>query len=434
MTIAFFMFLSIVIPLLLGMPIAVSLGLTGLGWLTLLDPESLRWVKGASGAIWNTANNGTLISVPLFVLMGEALQRTGIGKRFYRGVSAALSWVPGGALHTNIAACSLISAVSGSSVATAATVGSAAIPNLLRLNYDRKLVFGSLAAGGTLGVLIPPSIPMIIYAALTEQSVGRLFAAALIPGLAITGLFLLYIAVRSFFLPKEMLHSGAEARDERSLLGALLDIAPFVVIFITIIGCLYGGIATPTEIAAVGVVIVLVVAAFYREVNPKMIWEASIASTRITSIILFVVIGAQIFSYAMFGWGVTRTMVGWVVDLAVDPLVVFAALSLIYLFLGMFIDPISMMVLTLGVVFPIITQLGFDPIWFGIVLVLLVEIGLITPPVGINLFTIQAIAPRGTSLLEVAKGSLPFVGLLLLGVVLLIAFPELALWLPDQWY
>jgi len=434
MTVAFFMFLSIVIPLLLGMPIAVSLGLTGLGWLTLLDPESFRWVKGASGAIWNTANNSTLISVPLFVLMGEALQRTGIGKRFYRGISAALGWLPGGALHTNIAACSLISAVSGSSVATAATVGSAAIPNLLRLNYDRKLIFGSLAAGGTLGVLIPPSIPMIIYAALTEQSVGRLFAAALIPGLMITALFLLYIAVRSFFLPKEMLATDTEARIQRPFIGVLLDIAPFVVIFAFIIGCLYGGIATPTEIAAVGVIVVLLVAACYREVSPNMIWEASVAATKITSVIIFVVIGAQIFSYAMFGWGVTRTMVSWVVELAVEPMVVFAALSLIYLFLGMFIDPISMMVLTLGVVFPIITQLGFDPIWFGIVLVLLVEIGLITPPVGINLFTIQAIAPRGTSLLEVAKGSLPFVGLLLVGVVLLIAFPELALWLPGQWY
>jgi len=434
MTIAFFMFLTIVIPLFLGMPIAVSLGLSGLVWLAALDSEGFRWLFGASGAIWNTANNAALISVPLFVLMGELLQRTGMGARFYRGISAALGRVPGGALHTNIAACSVISAVSGSSVATTATVGSVAVPSLLRQRYDRKLVFGSLAAGGTLGILIPPSIPMIIYAGLTEQSVGRLFAAALIPGLMITALFLIYIAFRSLLIPKAVLAAGSEARVTRTFFGALLDIFPFVLIFTTIIGFLYGGLATPTEIAAVGVLIVLAVAAIYREVTPRLIWQAAISATKITAVILFVVIGAQIFSYAMFGWGVTRTMVGWVMNLQVEPVVVFAVLALMYVFLGMFIDPISMMVLTLGVVFPIITALGFDPIWFGIVLVLLIEIGLITPPVGINLFTIQAIAPRGTRILEVATGALPFVGILILGVAILVAFPELALWLPDRWY
>ena len=427
--IAALMAISILLPLLLGVPIAVALGAPGLLWLLWLDPENLAYVRGAANALWNTAENYTLMSVPLFILMGELMQRTDISRRFYHAVSACLWRLPGGALHSNIATCAVLSAVSGSSVATAAMVGAAAIPSLLELKYDRKLIFGTLAAGGTLGVLIPPSIPLIIYAALVEQSVGQLFIGALIPGLMMAGLFFLYVLWRSWRLGR----AGAPNPQpvvEMSTLRIVADMAPFGSIFAVVFGGLYMGWATPTEIAGVGVLIALVTALVYRQLRWSAIWDALVSSVNVTSVIMFVVIGAQIFSYALFSWGVTRSVAEWTAGLPYPAVAILGCIIVMYLILGMFIDSISMMVLTLGVVFPVITNLGYDPIWFGVVLVLLIEIGLITPPVGINLFTIQAVVPNQTTVMEVARGSLPFVFLLLGGVGLLVLFPELVLWLP----
>ena len=429
--IAALMGLSMLVPLLLGIPIAVALGAPGLLWLLYLDPENLVYVRGAGNAIWNTAENYTLLAVPLFILMGELLQRTDISRRFYQAVSACLWRLPGGALHSNIVACAVLSAVSGSSVATAAMVGAAAIPSLIRLKYDRKLIFGTLAAGGTLGILIPPSIPLIIYAALVEESVGRLFIGALIPGLMMAGMFFLYVLWRGWRLGR----AGAPSpRPEVEMSGLQIaaDMLPFGAIFAVVFGGLYFGWATPTEIAGVGVAIALLTALVYRQLNVAAVWGALVASVNITAVILFVVIGAQIFSYALFSWGVTRSVAEWTSSLPYPTAVIFGCIVMMYLILGMFIDSISMMVLTLGVVFPVIVNLGYDPVWFGVVLVILIEIGLITPPVGINLFTIQAVVPNLTSVMEVARGALPFVFLLLAGVGLLMLFPELVLWLPKK--
>jgi C4-dicarboxylate transporter, DctM subunit len=430
---ALLMGISIVVLLVLGWPIAVALGLSGLMWLFLLDPVRLVYFKGAANAVWNTAENYSLLSVPLFILMGELLQRTDISRRFYSAVSACLWRVPGGALHANVLACAVLAAVSGSSVATAAMVGAAAIPSLIRLNYDRKLIFGTLAAGGTLGILIPPSIPLIIYAAMTEQSVGRLFMAALIPGLMMTGIFFLYVLWRGWRLGQL---GVAPPRPETTASGLSIaaDMLPFGCIFAVVFGGLYLGWATPTEIAGIGVLIALATALGYRQLTPSKIWQALLSSVTVTSVIIFVVIGAQIFSYALFSYGVTRSIAEWTASLPVAPVVILGFMVVMYLILGMFIDAISMMVLTLGVVYPVIVQLGFDPIWFGVVLVILIEIGLITPPVGINLFTINAVVPGVTSVMEVARGAMPFVLLLLLGVALLIAFPGIALWLPSKMF
>lgn len=420
---------SLLAPLLLGIPIAVALGAPGLLWLLYLDPENLAYVRGAANALWNTAENHALLSVPLFILMGELMQRTEISRRFYQAVSACLWRLPGGALHSNIVACAVLSAVSGSSVATAAMVGAAAIPSLIRLNYDRRLIFGTLAAGGTLGILIPPSIPLIIYAALVEESVGRLFIGALIPGLMMTGMFFAYVLWRGWRLGR----SGApnpRPEVDMSAVRIVADMLPFGLIFAAIFGGLYLGWATPTEVAGLGVLIALVAALIHRQLKPAAVREALTSSANTTAVIMFVVIGAQIFSYALFSWGVTRAVAEWTSSLPYPPTVILGCIVVMYLILGMFIDSISMMVLTLGVVFPVVTNLGYDPVWFGVVLVILIEVGLITPPVGINLFTIQAVVPNLTSVMEVARGALPFVFLLLAGVGLLMLFPELVLWLP----
>lgn len=426
------MALSILLPLALGIPIAVALGSTGLAWLWFENPLYLR---GVGSAIWNVASSYLLISIPLFVLMGEILQRSLIAQRFYRAMSRCVGWLPGGLLHSNIGACAVFSAVSGSSVATAATIGTTAIPDLLRLGYSKRLTYGSLAAGGTLGILIPPSIPLIIYASLTNVSLGRLFAAALIPGVLMALLFSAYLAVHSMATRESagpMAASALPQPAESGKLSILLDVLPlFAIITIIMIG-IYTGWATPTEVAALGVAAALVVAALTRSLSMRMLSGATIASVRFTGVIVFVVMGAQIFGYALEMANAPTAVSTWVGALSPNPYVILLAVVVMYLILGMFIDAISMMVLTIGVVFPLVTGAGFDPVWFGVVLVILLEIGLLTPPVGINLFTIQGIAPEGTPLSEVAWGAAPFVVLLLAGIAVLTLFPQLALWLPSK--
>ena len=428
MTILVLMILSILVPLVIGLPIALALGGSGLFWLVSLNPNLL---KGASYALWNTAANYMLISVPLFILMGEIMQRTSLGSRFYAATSRWVGWLPGGLLHSNILACGIFSAVSGSSVATAATIGTNAVPELTRLGYPRGQVFGSLAAGGTLGILIPPSIPLIIYAALTEVSLGKLFLGAFLPGVMMLVAFSLYIFLDAVIRPKKYVKTR-ERNAEYSLLKSLVDVGPIFVIIVLILAGIYSGYATPTEVAAVGVIAALIIAAARSELTFKIFGDALISTVRFTSMIMFVVIGAQIFAFALFAWGIPREVSGMIAEISSNPTVVLAVIVVMYLVLGMFIDPISIMVLTLAVLFPVITSLGFDPVWFGVVLVLLLEIGLLTPPVGINLYVVLGIAPPGTRLSEVVYGTLPYIGVLLLGVLAMIIFPEIVLWLPNS--
>jgi len=417
----------IMVLLLMGLPIAAVLGITGLAWIAAFDPT---YLKGAGYAILNTATSETLIAVPLFILMGEIIQRSEVASRFYNAVAPALARLPGGLLHANIAVCSVFAAVSGSSIATAATIGTAAIPNLDRLGYDRRLIFGTLAAGGTLGILIPPSIPLIIYGALVEESVGRLFVAAVLPAAMIVLLFELYLLIRALMRP-DIAPRGSVATDAASWAAALRDIAPLIAIIVVVLGGIYRGWTTPTEAAALGAFMALAVALTQGTLTWALLTQAIGSTVKVTSTLLFIVLGAQVFSFAVFTWGINSKVADFVAGLSYAPATVIVAILAMYFVLGMFIDALSMMVMTLAVVHPIVIGLGYDSVWFGIVLVLLLEVGLITPPVGLNLFTIQAIRP-GIALGEVAAGALPFVVLLLIGVALLVGFPGIALWLPGQ--
>jgi tripartite ATP-independent transporter DctM subunit len=427
MTVMLAMFATLLVCLVVGMPIAVALGGTGLLWLVLNDPAQLR---GAAYAVWNSSNNVTLLAIPLFLIMGELVQRTQISVRFYRALSLWVRWLPGGLLHSNIGACAVFSAVSGSSVATAATIATAAIPDLTRLGYRRNLICGTLAAGGTLGILIPPSIPMIIYGAITETSVGRLFLAGIVPGMLVAFFFSAYVAIESLRDPAAASRSDpGRTPSSAERLRSLLDIAPITFVILIVIAALYGGWATPTEVAGLGAAAAAIIAASYGYLRFHILVEATASAVRFSAMLMFVILGANLFSFALFSWGVTRSVIDAIGGLALPALGIFAMIVLMYLILGMFIDAISMMVLTLSVVFPVITHLGYDPVWFGVVLVILLEIGLITPPVGINLYTIRGLLP-GSTLQEVSLAALPFVALLLLAIALLVLFPDIALWLP----
>ena len=413
---------SLIVLLFVGLPISVALGLTGLSWIILDNPRLLR---GAAYALWNNANSTTLIAVPMFLLMGEIVQRSNVAVKFYRAMSLWVGWLPGGLLHSNIGASAVFAAISGSSVATAATISTTAIPDLLRLGYNRSLIAGTLTAGGTLGILIPPSIPMIIYGAMTETSVGALFLGGFLPGLLITSLFALYVMVRS----------GRTAPGQRTRatwgerLASSVHIVPVALLILLIVLGIYLGWATPNEVASIGVAGAIIIGVVFGDLRPRVFFDALGSTVRFTAMLIFVILSAHIFAFALFSFGATRAAVGLIADFGLPPYGVLAAIVVLCLFLGMFIDAISMMVLILGVVFPIIIEVGFDPVWFGIILVLLLEIGLITPPVGLNLYTVRGIMP-GATLAEVSRAALPFVAILLFGILILTIWPEIVLWLP----
>jgi len=424
------MFGALFLMLLTGMPIAGALGAVGLGTLILIDPNQ---IKGCGHVVWNTCTSFELAAAPLFVFMGEIMLRSGVSTRFYKAISLWVRWLPGGLLQTNIAACSIFAAISGSSVATAVTMGTVAIPEMLSRKYDKKIIYGSLAAGGTLGILIPPSIAMIIYCSLVQESIGRLFVAGIIPGIIMAAMFSAYILIRVLLNP-EMAPKETELRiSPKALFISLIDLVPVGVILLAILAGIYLGWATPSEIAAVGVLMSILVSVVYRGFSWQAFKESLTSTVYLTSMLLLVVASAQLFSFTLYAIGVTREIAVWVVGLPLHPLGIWAMVAVLYLFLGMFIDAISMMVLTVSVVHPIIVNLGMDPIWFGVVLVLLLEVGLITPPVGLNLYTIQAVA-KEDSVSSVVAGSLPFAVILVIGVIILSLFPQLALWLPDKMF
>jgi tripartite ATP-independent transporter DctM subunit len=422
--------LMLAVLLVLGLPIGLVLGATGLFWLTVKNPVLLG---GAARAVMNLSTSDVLLSLPLFILMGLIVQKSDVARKFYSAVALWLRGLPGGLLHTNIAVCSMFSAISGSSVATAATVGSTAIPTLLNLKYDKKLMSGSLAAGGTLGILIPPSIPLIVYGATVQESIGQLFIAATMPALMMIGLFSIYILIRALLNPG-LAPVPPQARittGER--LRSILDLLPLTVVAVVVIGGIYRGWTTATEAAALGLATATLVAAVTRSLTLRMLREALLEAVSLTAVLMFIVVGATVFSFAIFSWSINSTMANMVADLPLSPLTIMLMIAALYVVLGMFIDPLSLLLMTVSVMVPIIVELGYDPIWFGVVLVILIEIGMITPPVGMNLFTIQAISPRGAlSIREVSAGSLPFVGLMMILCIILILFPGIVLW-PLSW-
>ncbi len=423
--IGFLMMLGLMI---IGLPVAIALFLTAfigawafLGWPTLL---------GFGNQMWSGQNDFILTSIPLFVFLGELLVRSGVADGLYRCLSDWLRRLPGGLLHSNIGASAVFAAVSGSSVATAATIGTVAMPVLKQRKYDDRLTTGSIAAGATLGILIPPSINMIIYGSITNTSIGQLFAAGIIPGLLLTALFMLLIVILTIFKPS-VAGPDLPARSWSEKIASLIDILPPMVIFIVVMGTIYLGWATPTESAAIGVVSALGVAMLRKGFSFALLHESMISTVRISAMILLIMVGAHFLNFVTGVLGIPQALTQFVSQLGAGQLEIILLLIVFYLILGCFMETLSMMVATLPVVFPLVLQLGIDPVWFGIFLVLMMEIGLITPPIGMNLYVVQGVRNQG-SVMDVIYGSIPFVVLMLAFVGLLIVWPQLALWLPQK--
>ena len=377
---------------------------------------------------WGATNNFVLVAIPLFVLLGELLVRGGFTDRMYRSLSDWLNPLPGGLLHTNIGASAMFAAVSGSSVATAATIGTVAIPAFKGRNYDPRLVLGTIAAGATLGILIPPSINMIIYGAMTNTSVGRLYAAGVVPGLLLTALFMAVIVVACWWKPAlaGAVSAPAPLRDR---LLRLIDLLPPTLIFIVVMGSIYLGWATPTESAALGVVMSLILCGAYGKVSVKMLHECFVTTVSVTAMIMLIAAAAFYLNFVLGLMGVPQALADYVGKLGASKGQMILILTVFYLILGCFLDALAMIIGTIPIVFPLIVALGIDPVWFGIFLVVMAELALITPPVGMNLYVVQGIRKEGL-ITDVIVGTLPFLFMMLLLVLLLWLFPDLALWLP----
>lgn len=413
----------------LGEWIVFALGIAGMFFLLISGGTPALGPMGS--IVWESSSNYTLTSIPLFILMGELILQSRIGERFYIGMAMIFRRVPGGLLHTNIISCAIFAALTGVSVATAATIGTVAIPELTKQGYDRRMVFGTLAAGGTLGILIPPSIPFILYGVLAQQSVAKLFAAGILPGIMMVVLFVIYIGIRVLLNPALAGERSKGAQGQFSIYQVCTSVLPVVGLIALVVGGIYLGIMTPTEAAAVGAVLAMCLYIWYAGFNLETMKSVLIGTVRTSCMVLFIAVGAQIFSFSMVYTDLNQIMTTWVVSHGTTPETIFILIIAIYIVLGCFLDPISIIVLSMGVLYPIIVQFQFDPIWFGVILVIMVELGLITPPVGLNLFVIHGISGK-RPMREIISGAFPYCFILLFGVVLLWYFPGIATFLPNS--
>lgn len=424
MTLALVSLAVFLLLMVLGMWAPIAIAISALGYIVAVT----GWVglKAIGFVSWGGMNSFTLTAIPLFILMSELLVRTGIATRAYGGLSRIVARLPGGLLQTNIVGCAVFSAISGSSVATAATIGTVAVPELLKRGYSPSVSAGSLAAGGTLGIMIPPSIAMIIYGTFTETSVTKLFLAGVIPGLMLTVMFMLYIGVRSKIgSPITPPKVDIEPVPASQTLTELLPIG--VVIGVTL-GSLYAGLVTPTEAAALGCAISLIVSAIWGNLNWTTLRRAVREAMLSSAAMMFIVFSAFLFSYSVGIDGVGQRVAQGLAEMQLSVTAFLLMIVLIYVVLGCLLDSIGMMVVTIPVLAPALQSYGIDLIWFGVVLVLLIELGQLTPPMGINLFVIQSIWPRRFS--EVVRGAVPFMFVILIALVLLWYFPDIATWLP----
>ncbi len=409
----------------LSLPVGVVLFLLGLGIDVFASPFPL--IRGLGQVVWSAMNSSLLIAIPFFVLLGEVLVRAGIAERTYRALDAWLSWLPGGLIHANIGTATMFSATSGSSVATAATVATVAMPQAEKLGYDPRLFAGSIAAGGTLGIMIPPSINLIVYGFLTETSIPRLFLAGLVPGLLMALGFVVFTAVICKVRPSLGGPSREATWGER--IHGLSALVPIALLFAVVVGSIYAGWATPTELAAIGVAMAFAIAQVQSGIRWSWVVEALTGTVRITAMLVFVIAAASFLNYCLGSAGLGRQLQAMLGGLDLGPLSTLLVIVAIYIVLGFFIETLSLMVATIPIVVPIVTELGYDKVWFGILLILLIEMALITPPVGLNLYVVQG-ARRGGRLSEVMVGTIPYVLVMVAMAGLLIAFPLIALWLP----
>ncbi len=413
----------------LGSGVWIGLALTGVGWISMALFTARPAGDAMSLTIWGSSSSWTLTALPLFVWMGEILFRTRLSQDMFSGLAPWMNRLPGRLLHTNVLGCTIFAAVSGSSAATCATVGKMTLPELRRRGYPDSIVIGTLAGAGTLGLLIPPSLIMIVYGVSADVSITRLFAAGVMPGLLVAGLMMGYIGVWALLNRKDVPQAESGMSFQRKL-AASASLIPVVLLILGVLGSIYSGLATATEAAGVGVVGSLILSAVQGSLNRDSFMAALMGATRLFCMIALILAGAAFLTLSMGYLGLPRQLAEWIGSLGLSPLALLASLMLFYIALGCFLDGISLIVLTMGVVLPIIQVAGIDPLWFGIFVVLVVEMAQITPPVGFNLFVLQGMT--GKSLLWIARAAVPMFLLLMLAVFLIYWFPGIVTWLPSK--
>ena len=410
-----------------GVALGAALGLTGLVILEFFGNGSTYL---AIDVIWNVFNSFTLSAVPMFILLGEILLRSGVSERAYTAFTPVFAKVPGGLLHSNIAVCTLFGAVSGSSLSTAAAVGSVAYPEMSKRGYDKEAVVGSLAGGGTLGLLIPPSLSLLIFGALTETSIGRLFVAGVIPGLLVSALFMAYIFFLCLRRP-QIAPRWKESTSVWAVLRGMVQIWPILLLILSIMGSIMFGLATPTEAAGVGVFVAIIISFAWGDLTLAKLAAAVQRSVLLFTSIGFIVLGAAILSQSVSILGIPQSILEMAINSNLGTYGIFALIILIYVLFGCIFDGLSLMIMTLPIVFPLLTGLGFDPIWIGVIITVMIEIGQVTPPVGLNLTVLTGVTNNDVPLGRVAVATIPYWMLLLLSVAIMTIFPQIALFLPS---
>ncbi|MYL23082.1 TRAP transporter large permease subunit [Halomonas alkaliantarctica] len=417
-----------ILLVLLGSGVWVAFSLLGLGWLGLSQFTSVPVGSVMASNIWGSSYSWELTALPMFIWMGEILFRSRLADDMFTGLSPWMQRIPGRLLHTNVVGCGLFAAVSGSSAATCATMGKMTIPELTRRGYDESLVIGTLAGSATLGLLIPPSIILIVFGVATDQSIARLFMAGILPGLMLISLFALYLMIWSWRFPDRIPPSESDI-PLRERLRRTRRLIPMLALIIGVIGSIYTGLASPTEAAAVGVVLSLVLARVQGNMGVSMFRDALLGAVRTSTMIAFILAGASFLTVAMGFTGLPSDLAAWIGTLNLSPWMLLAALTVLFILLGCFLDGISVVVLTTSIMLPMVEAANIDLIWFGIYLVIVVEMSQITPPVGFNLFVLQGMT--GRNILSIAWAAVPFFFLMMLGVVLISLFPGIVTWLPQ---
>jgi C4-dicarboxylate transporter, DctM subunit len=411
-----------------GVSVANGLLIVSASFLIVFD--GMRSLELLPEMFFGKLNSFALLSIPMFIIMGAAISSTRAGADLYEALERWLTRVPGGLVMSNLGACAIFSAMSGSSPATCAAIGKMGIPEMRKRGYPDEVAAGSIAAGGTLGILIPPSVTMIVYGIATETSIGRLFLAGVIPGLMLVGLFMIW-SVWSTWRSGALYALSARSYSLREKLEILPRVIPFLLIILGVLYAMYGGIATPSETAAVGALLCLVMAVIiYRMWSPRSLWVVLRDSTRESVMILFIIGAAGVFSYMLSSLFITQSIAMWISDLDVNRWVLMGAINVFLLIAGFFLPPVAVILMAAPILLPIILAADFDPYWFAVILTINMEIGLISPPVGLNLYVINSIAPE-IKLKTILKGSLPYVGCMVLAIVILCFFPGIATWLPE---
>jgi C4-dicarboxylate transporter, DctM subunit len=419
---------GLLVLLAFGVEIGVAMGLVAsIGLVFAVDKPLVQMAWTA----WESLNSFTLLAMPLFIFMGAVFSGSGAVNLLFAALDKWLGWLPGGLASVVVAANGVFGAISGSSVAAAATFSMIAYPEMERRGYDPKLSLGAIAVGGTLSVLVPPSLILIVYGSWENVSVARLFAAAMVPGLVLMLLLMLTVVLMVKWRPELAPRSVPASWRER--LASIKDMLPWLIVILIVMGSIFGGLMTPTEASALGAILSLGIAGYYGRLSYRMVRGAMLSAVKVTAMIAFIIFAARLLSFVFQDLGATSKLSGLVLGMELGKYGTMLCIVILYLVLGMFFDSMAMMLLTLSFVMPIIVKLGYDPIWWGVTFVLLAEIGLVTPPFGLNLFTMHGVLPK-FSVMYIARASLPFLAVMLLMIAILIVFPELALWLPRRLY